>query len=134
MRTRPYRNNRIISVIRDLYFMGGITSFASRFASDFPFHKDACGVKVIEVPIPMVALVATAVRLSHTFRDCHTNFDEQLYAALYEWRTGIHQTVGFSANAYLDVYQGHLDTFNHVTAERVNAFHTMMGDIYSQVT
>jgi hypothetical protein len=31
MRTRPYRNARIISVIRELYFSGGTSSYAYRF-------------------------------------------------------------------------------------------------------
>jgi Domain of unknown function (DUF6532) len=56
--------------------------------------------------------------------------DEQLYAALYEWRTGVHKATGFTANAYLDVYLGHVNTFNHIREERSNAFHTMMADIY----
>jgi Domain of unknown function (DUF6532) len=62
MRTRPYRNDRIISVIRDLYFTGGAISFSRRFASLFPTHTSLHGENVREVPIPMVALVATAVR------------------------------------------------------------------------
>lgn len=35
------------------------------------------------------------------------------------------------ANAYLDVYLGHVNTFNHIREERNNAFHTMMADIHS---
>lgn len=31
MRTRPYRNKRIITVIHDLYFTGGAQSFSHRF-------------------------------------------------------------------------------------------------------
>ena len=62
MRTRPYRNMRIISVIRDLYFTGGSSSFSHRCRRQFPIHEDADGNMVREVPIPMVALVATAVR------------------------------------------------------------------------
>jgi hypothetical protein len=38
MRTRPYRNIRILNVIRDLFFMGGNMSFANRFRSRFPVH------------------------------------------------------------------------------------------------
>jgi hypothetical protein len=56
----------------------------------------------------------------------------QLYAALYEWRTGVRQAMGFTANAFLDVYQGHMNTFDHVRAKRGNAFHVMMEDIYSR--
>ena len=61
MRTRPYRNMRIIKVIRDLYFAGGRTSFAHRFKRQFPLHELDDGNMTREVPIPMVALVATGV-------------------------------------------------------------------------
>jgi hypothetical protein len=61
MRTRPYRNARIISIIRDLYFTGGTSSFAHRFRRRFPTHENNDGVILREVPIAMVALVATAV-------------------------------------------------------------------------
>lgn len=64
MRTKPYRNIRILTVIRDLYFMGGLTSFACRFATLFPRYQYNNGTTKREVPIAMVALVATAVRSS----------------------------------------------------------------------
>lgn len=65
MRTRPYRNIRILNVIRDLFFSGGNSSFAIRFRSDFPIHQGNDGVVSREVPIPMVALVATAVSVNY---------------------------------------------------------------------
>ncbi|KAH9010813.1 hypothetical protein EDB84DRAFT_1445511 [Lactarius hengduanensis] len=42
-RTRPYRNDRIISVIQDLYFTGGISSLATRFEDQFPTYQDPNG-------------------------------------------------------------------------------------------
>jgi hypothetical protein len=63
MRTRPYRNSRIIQVIRDLYFTGGGNAFVNRFGNRFPTFQGDDGVVVREVPIAMVALVATAVSL-----------------------------------------------------------------------
>jgi hypothetical protein len=60
-RSLPYRNDRIITVIRDLYFSGGTASFANRFKDLFPIHHGDDGKLRREVPIPMVALVATAV-------------------------------------------------------------------------
>ncbi|KAI9439729.1 hypothetical protein H4582DRAFT_2075103 [Lactarius indigo] len=75
-RTRPYRNDRIITVIQDLYFTGGNTSFAARFPHFFAYTESSDRENRREVPIPMVALVATA-----------------LYATLYEWRTGEQQVV-----------------------------------------
>ena len=80
----------------------------------------------------MVALVATAVRSSSMIQICDTNSDKQLYAALYEWRTGALMPMGFSANAFLDVYQGHVNTFQHIRDQRSASFHTMMADIYSR--
>jgi hypothetical protein len=80
LHTCPYHNAWIISVIRDLYFSGGTTSYAYRFeeyvfffffdatgfvlkyiCSHFPTFKGDNGLLKREVPIPMVALVATAV-------------------------------------------------------------------------
>lgn len=61
MRSKPYRNDRIINVIRDLYFTGGAFSFAHKFKYLFECIDGHHEVAVYKVPIPMVALVATAV-------------------------------------------------------------------------
>ncbi|KAH9014577.1 hypothetical protein EDB83DRAFT_2321461 [Lactarius deliciosus] len=114
-RTRPYRNDRIISIIRDLYFTGGSSSLATRFEDQFPTHQGPDGDFNQEVPISMVALVVTA-----------------LYATLYEWRNGEQQVTEFSANTYLDVYLGHVNTLNHICANREGVYHLMMADIFSQ--
>lgn len=129
MRSRPYRNFRIIHIIRHLYFLGGPTPFATQFRHLFPITDET-----YEVPIPMVALVATAV--SHSFfwggipLGAHSEY--KLYAALYEWRTGDQQTAEFSANAFLDVYHGHVNTLRHIRDKREGAFHLMMADVYTQ--
>jgi len=60
-RTRPYRNDRIITILRNMFFGGGLKSFAARFDSDFPRFEERDGTTSCEVPIPMLALVATAV-------------------------------------------------------------------------
>jgi hypothetical protein len=60
-RTRPYRNARIILAIQELFFTGGDASFVSRFNHLFPVHQDSYCVLTHEVPVPMVALVVTAV-------------------------------------------------------------------------
>ena len=51
---------------------------------------------------------------------------------IYEWHTGEHQPMEFSSNAYLDVYNGHVHTFQHIRENRSGAFHNIMGDIYAQ--
>ncbi|KAF8260805.1 hypothetical protein EI94DRAFT_1833669 [Lactarius quietus] len=116
-RSQPYRNERIIAVIRELYFTGGSASFASRFGHLFPVHFGDNGRPSREVPVPMVALVATA-----------------LYATLYEWRTGEQQAHEFLANAYMDVYAGHVNTLRHIMENREGAFHIMMSDIHTRAS
>ncbi|KAH9022910.1 hypothetical protein EDB85DRAFT_2293098 [Lactarius pseudohatsudake] len=116
-RSQPYRNDRIIAVVRDVYFTGGGTSFGAQFEHLFPTYQGADGKVNREVPISMVALVATA-----------------LYATLYEWRTGAHLPAEFSQNAYMDVYQGHVNTLKHILENREGAFHTMMSDIYTRAS
>ncbi|KAF8260296.1 hypothetical protein EI94DRAFT_1811888 [Lactarius quietus] len=97
-RSLPYRNEWIIA-----------------FGHLFPVHFGDNGRPSREVPVPMVALIVTA-----------------LYATLYEWRTGEQMTHGFSANSYMDVYAGHVNTLRHVMENRERAFHVMMSDIYTR--
>ncbi|KAH8980460.1 hypothetical protein EDB92DRAFT_1974433 [Lactarius akahatsu] len=115
--SQPYRNDRIIAVVRDVYFTSVGTSFGTQFEHLFPTYQGADRKVNREVPIPMVALVATV-----------------LYATLYEWHTGEHLTAEFSQNAYMDVYQGHMNTLNHILENQEGAFHTMMSDIYTRAT
>ena len=56
----PYCNNQIITAIWDLFFSGGTTSFAMCYRGHFAqVHKDSS--VSYEVPMPLVALVATGV-------------------------------------------------------------------------
>ncbi|KAN0131560.1 hypothetical protein V8E53_010668 [Lactarius tabidus] len=89
-------------------------SFAKQFHYLFPTYETHEG-EVREVPIHMVALVATA-----------------LYATLCERSTGEQQITEFSANAYLDVYNGHVNTLKHIRERHEGGFHLMMADIYAQ--
>ena len=57
----PYQNECIIAAIQDLYFTGGSNTFARRFVYLFPTYEGGKGEISREVPIPMVALIATAV-------------------------------------------------------------------------
>ena len=62
MHSQPYRNNRIISALRNLYFTGGTNSFARRFMYLFlTYELHEGGDLKQEVPIHMVALVPMAV-------------------------------------------------------------------------
>ena len=72
MRTKLYRNQRIIRVIHDLFFTGGVSAYAHRFDSEFPRFEGPDGVKVPLLPTAMLALVATVVHVTHQLMD-HTN-------------------------------------------------------------
>ena len=61
---------------------------------------------------------------------CFADSNYKLYAALYEWRTREQQVAEFSANAYLDVYIGHVNTLKHIQDHHPGTFHLMMADIY----
>ncbi|KAF8269645.1 hypothetical protein EI94DRAFT_1699341 [Lactarius quietus] len=80
-----YQNDHIITVIQDMFFTGGAKLFAKHFCYLFPTHDGRDGETVLEVPIPMVALIATA-----------------LYVAIYNWQTGEQVVTEFSANAFLN--------------------------------
>ncbi|KAI0279326.1 hypothetical protein BC826DRAFT_1192071 [Russula brevipes] len=114
---QPYRNEWIILAIQQHFFSGGSVSFANEFKHIFPTSKDRNGVTVREVPVAMVALVATAV-----------------HATLHEWRSGERRAVKFSANTFLDPYHGHVGSFNHIQEECNHTFHAIMADIYSRAS
>ena len=61
MHTKPYRNRCIISIMHDLYFIGGVHSFAHRYRECIATREGDDGEVVYEAPVAMVALVATAV-------------------------------------------------------------------------
>ena len=63
-RLRPYRNGRIISAIRAVYFSGA-ASYASQFQHLFATYNYKGEMKR-QVPVPMIALVATAVRIFYS--------------------------------------------------------------------
>jgi hypothetical protein len=72
MRSKPYRNERIVQVLRTFFFIGGTSSYARRYEHKFKVFTGSDGVALREVPIHMVALVATAVRVTYELGH-HTN-------------------------------------------------------------
>ena len=119
-------------MIRDVYFMEGVSSFAARFSDHFLSHIDSMGVQKLQVPQAMVALVATAVSFSHAHIIMHW-FALQLYAAILEWKTGTQISIEFSSGAFIDVYDGNLNTLKNLKANHPNKYNVIMSDIYARV-
>jgi hypothetical protein len=87
-----------------------------------------------EVPMAMVGLVSTGVsyevNLSGNLILNRFSFFK-LYAALHEWETGERRHFDFSANAFVDVYAGHINSLQLILDGRPEFYHQMMGDIYT---
>ena len=52
--------------------------------------------------------------------------------SLYEWHTGEHRSLDFSANMFIDVYNGHIATLKGAEGDNASGFHGMMADIYAK--
>ncbi|KAI0062767.1 hypothetical protein BV25DRAFT_1838212 [Artomyces pyxidatus] len=112
---RPYRHPFGIAIIHQLVFGGGPDSLASVHEDMFPTYMDpATGLERKKLPPVMVALVYAAI-----------------YAALYAHRTGERKDFDFSANTYIDVYNGHLLTLEHIKTSRPSAYDNMMAELYT---
>ncbi|KAG6839280.1 hypothetical protein C0991_004153, partial [Blastosporella zonata] len=115
--TKPYHHPMIISTLRECFFSAVRESLASRHASRFKSSiKDGPLSKELELPMAMVAMVATAT-----------------YATLNDWNTGYFKKSKFNADAYKDVYRGHELVINDILAKRPHAYHCLMADLYSEV-
>ncbi|KAF8266161.1 hypothetical protein EI94DRAFT_1803486 [Lactarius quietus] len=112
LHSQLYQSTVIISVLHALFFTGAVP-FVQRHMKHFPSYQAAEGTANHEVPKAMVAIVATG-----------------LYAALNEWSTGEYKWYHFTANMYLDIYKGHLDTLDKIKNQRKGTYHRMMSDIY----
>lgn len=116
-----------------MFFTRVAMSFAQCFQYLFPTYEAHIGQENYEIPIAIVVLVATGV--SNFLGDLYCTHSQcQLYAALYEWHTREHQVTEFSANVYLDVYQGHVNTLKHIQEMCEGVFHLIMIDIYNQAS
>ncbi|KAJ3002419.1 hypothetical protein NUW54_g5857 [Trametes sanguinea] len=108
----PYEHPIFIEVIASCFFRGPdsiASKWASMFSSSHPDLPDE-----LEVPPPMVALVATAV-----------------HNALSEWRTGVHRSIPFHGAVHEEQYRGHLDILEGIKSRSLRAYHAMMHRLYT---
>ncbi|KAG6825967.1 hypothetical protein H0H92_001683 [Tricholoma furcatifolium] len=114
-RTKPYHHPMIISAIREYFFSAARGSLASKYTDRFTSSiEDA--PDSLELPLPMVAMVATAT-----------------YAAIDDWNSGFLKKSEFNADAYEDIYRGHELFLNNIRSEKPRAYHRLMADLFSEV-
>ncbi|KZV68001.1 hypothetical protein PENSPDRAFT_666727 [Peniophora sp. CONT] len=87
-----------------------------RNVNALPFTLDEAGQPRRELTKAAVALAYTAI-----------------YASLYSWRTGVFVKHEFSSNMFREVYVGHINTLEHIEANRPVAYHDLMSDLYNRV-
>ena len=133
--SHPYRNQRIIDVLQDVYFSGGQGSFTTHFDWFFPCHCDSQGAIKTEVPEPMVALVVIVVRflISHALTSMLTWDVVTIYVAIYNWQDGFKDPINFTMDVWLDMYNGNLNTLRDLQENHSIKFHVIMSDIYIKV-
>lgn len=102
---QPYRHPAIESIIQHAFFHG-----PSATTYDGIYHSSISELDEPEVPIPMVALAATAV-----------------HAALDDWGR---DRGAFSASLYEDIYRRHIATLESIKTANVRALHAITGSIY----
>ncbi|KAG6808410.1 hypothetical protein H0H92_004235 [Tricholoma furcatifolium] len=117
-KTKPYHHPMIISALREYFFSAARGSLASRHIARFTSSiKDGPQAKELELPIPMVCMIATAT-----------------YAAIDDWNTGFLKKSEFNGDAYEDIYRGHELFLKNILAEKPLGYHRLMANLYSEVS
>ncbi|KAI0702729.1 hypothetical protein C8Q76DRAFT_632476, partial [Earliella scabrosa] len=106
-----FNHDIFASIVKQCFFTGphslGVC-FPDRFTSSLALHPDQK-----EIPIPMLALIGAAV-----------------HASLTEWKAGVHKSIPFSADSYLDAYNEHTLLLDGIKANKLHAFHKLMHQLY----
>ncbi|KAL1747102.1 hypothetical protein HDZ31DRAFT_72437 [Schizophyllum fasciatum] len=114
---KPYSNRCVTAVIQDVVFSGsGSRSLSVKLANLF-FEPNSGGAQP-ELPIPLVALAATAV--------C---------AALDDRSSGVNnkKSTEFSGDSVINVYKDHVRALTTIRDTKPAAFHRLMADLFKEV-
>ncbi|KAL0955350.1 hypothetical protein HGRIS_001599 [Hohenbuehelia grisea] len=119
-RNKPFKHPCIIKVITKTFFeggRGGHSSLADKHSKQFSsIFEEGPKMDELELPIPIVALAATAV-----------------HCALLEWQTGEHNKLTFHGDTYQPIYERHVKVLEDVRNER-GKYHRLMADLYEMTS
>jgi len=114
---QPYWHPAIKCIIQHIFFHG-----SSAATYDGVYHLSVPESDEPEVPIPMVALAATAVSVNLTSR--WTKLEtRQVHVAINDWGP-------FSASLFEDIYRRHVAMLESIKTANICAFHAITGSIY----
>ncbi|KAL0952218.1 hypothetical protein HGRIS_006508 [Hohenbuehelia grisea] len=100
----------------EAFFASPRSSLAQKHAKHFSsVFEEAPRNHELELPIPLVALAATAV-----------------HCALQEWKDGAFVKLPFHGNTYQDVYEHHVRVLEDILIER-SKYHRLMSDIAGKI-
>ena len=125
----PYQHEIIVDIIHDAFFKGR-RSVHTLPRSDFNVKWQ--GEVHKELPVSMVALVATAVRLSVPLMSILLILELQVFCALLN--EGVSETMNFQADTFAPTYLAHVEAMNSVYKSRPRAYHTMLERLYDMAT
>jgi Domain of unknown function (DUF6532) len=63
----------------------------------------------------------------------HHDLHPQIYAALYEWKTGSKLAAKFEGNVFATIYKALCQDLKGIKAPNVKAYHAIMSELYSRV-
>ncbi|KIJ93672.1 hypothetical protein K443DRAFT_125515 [Laccaria amethystina LaAM-08-1] len=117
LRTKPFFNLAIISMLREVFFMGTRGTLAEKHEDRFKTTSDyPVNMKRRQVTDPMVALAATCV-----------------HSALDDFATGTCLKTEFNADLYEDVYHGHIKFLTEIRETNPEGYSKLMADLYNAV-
>jgi hypothetical protein len=117
-------------------FFTGISSIGVRHRSEFkPSVSDnisGASESEVEIPLSMLALVATAVR-SFSFQFAKdVDLEAKVYAAIAEFLTAESAKPDFSASVYTDAYLRHITTLKDIKIRNARAYHALMATLFNE--
>ena len=84
-----------------------------------------------ELPMGLVALACTGVRVFLCGVSFHYIAPAQIYAALDEWKTGSKVSAKFEGNVFAAIYKSICKNLEGIKLQNARAYHAIMAELYT---
>ena len=132
-RKKPYQLQPVFVVLFETFFKSA-KSVGSQFSQRFlDIARNKAGRP--EVPIPMLAIVSTAVSLAIFILVpiVHDVPYWQIHAVLLAKKNKSGDDFKFTGNQFCDIYNFHVSLLGKIKQTAAAKFHKMMADIYEEI-